>query len=86
MMKARIISLVDRRLDGELSFEEALELKDWVDQAPVNQQWLDRMSKEEELKRELQQWRNIDPAEEHARWVFWMQARRKSRIRKIAGW
>ena len=86
MTKARLLSLIVRRLDGELSFEEALELKDWADQAPVNQQWLDRMSKEEELEKEVQQWRNIDPVVGHAKWVSRMQARRQSRIRKIAGW
>ena len=75
-----------KRLDGELSNEEAMALNSWAEENPANKAWLDRFSNEELLEKEIQQWGNIDPAEGHAKWVVYMQARRQSRVWRIAGW
>ena len=86
MRKDLLLSLVIKRLDGELSSEEALQLKSWAEKTPANKTWLDRITNEEMLETEIQQWRNIDPAEGHAKWAAYMQARRRSRVRRMAGW
>jgi transmembrane sensor len=86
MRKDLLLSLILKRLDGQLSTEEAIELDSWVAESPANGAWLDRLSDEEFLEKELQQYRGIDSAEAHAKWVSDMQARQRSRILKIVGW
>jgi ferric-dicitrate binding protein FerR (iron transport regulator) len=75
-----------RRLSGQASPEELLELDVWAGEDPMNRQWLDRVTNEEQLEKEIQLWRNIDPAEGHAKWMAYMQVRRISRVRRIVGW
>ena len=86
MRKDLLLALILKRLDGQLSNEEVSELEGWANESPVNRAWLDRLSDDELLEKEIQQFRNIDAAEGHARWVAYMQARRGSRVRRMAGW
>src|ERR1700744_927406 len=86
MTKERLLSLIVKRLDGELTAAEAVELDGWADGEQANRQWLDRMGDQEALEREVQQWRNIDPERGFAVWLSGERVRRQSRIRRIAGW
>ena len=86
MRKDLLLSLILKRLDRPLSTEEALALDSWADENPANRTWLDRLSDDEFLQKEVQQYRNIDPARGHRRWLGDMQTRRKSRIRRMVGW
>jgi ferric-dicitrate binding protein FerR (iron transport regulator) len=86
MTKDLLLSLILKRLDGQLSTEETLALDSWADESPANRAWLDRLSDDERLEKEIQQYKNIDPVGGYERWLGYMQARRKSKVRRIVGW
>jgi transmembrane sensor len=86
MTETRLAALIVRRISGQLTELEAEELNMWVDQAPANKDFLDRITDEEQLERELNLWKNIDPAEGYAKWELHIQTHRRRRIRRIVGW
>lgn len=86
MTKARLLLLITKRLNGTLNQGETSELDFWAKESHDNREWLERMSNEEILTKEIQQWENIDPVKGYSGWRHYMQARRKARIRQIAGW
>jgi ferric-dicitrate binding protein FerR (iron transport regulator) len=86
MRKDLLLSLILKRLNGQLSTEEALELDSWADESPANRAWLDRLSDDEFLEKEVQQFRNTDPVGGYRRWLGYMETSRKSGVRRIVGW
>lgn len=86
MTENRLASLIIRRISGELTELEAEELNVWVALAPANKDFLDRVTDEEQLGKELSLWKNIDPAEGYVKWESSMRTLRRARIRKIIGW
>jgi len=86
MTENRLTTLIVRRISGELTGPEAEELNMWAAQAPGNRAFLDRVTDEEKLERELDLWKKINPAEGYIRWESAMLTHRRARIRRIVGW
>lgn len=86
MRKDLLLALILKRLDGQLSNEEALALEGWANESPANRAWLDRLGDDEFVEKEVQQFRSIDAAEAYARWAAYKQTHRKSRVRRIVTW
>jgi transmembrane sensor len=86
MNEDRLVALLIRRLSGDLTREEARELEDWANESADNRRFLARAVNENVLEKELSQWRQLDPAEGHARWVGYRQARRRARVLRMVKW
>jgi transmembrane sensor len=86
MTNDRLLLLIIKTLKDQMEPEETVELEIWADQRVENRQFLERMTNEEELEKEIARWQTIDPAEGYARWKVRMQVVRKSNIRRIVGW
>ena len=86
MTENRLVALIGRKLSGELTEEEASALELWAADEPANRAFLDRVTDEEWLENEIDLWKNIDPAGGHAKWVAYIQTRRRGRVRRIIGW
>jgi transmembrane sensor len=86
MIKDRLVSLLFRKIAGNLSPDEARELEVWAEAAAENLRLLDEISDEEQLEQALDQYERIQPAEGFARWLNSRGGKLTSRIRYIAGW
>jgi transmembrane sensor len=86
MNEDRLVALLIRRLSGELTPEETQELDEWAAESLVNRQFLTRVLNERILEKELNQWKQLDPAEGHTRWVAYHQARRRVRVLSMVKW
>lgn len=86
MTEDRLVSLITRRESGEQSPDEVLELEAWANEKEENRAFLNWYSDELLIAKEINILKGIDPAKGFARWRAYMLARRRTRIRRIAGW
>src|SRR5690348_13508989 len=86
MTENHLVSLIVRHWSGELTEEEAAELKQWADASVENQLLLDRITDENELEKELDVWRNLNPAEAYPRIGVYLKMKKRARVRRIIGW
>jgi transmembrane sensor len=86
MTEERLVSLIVRKLSGELDPEAYRELQAWAADDAGNQVLLDRLSDEEGLEKELLQYRGIDPSAGYRRWLAEIEGRRRIRRMRVVGW
>jgi ferric-dicitrate binding protein FerR (iron transport regulator) len=86
MTDNRLVQLIVRQLSNELSAEEAVELENWAAGDPNNRLLLGKMSNADEVERELNVWRNIEPDRGYVRWLSEMRFRNRRRVVRIVGW
>lgn len=84
MTEDRLVSLIIKKLSGELSPTEAVELEGWAQEDAGNRQFLTR--NEGLMEREIERWKNIDPAEGYERWLRYRKTRKRTTILRITGW
>ena len=80
MSEERLIDLLARHLSGDLTAEEMLELDEWANEDPANRALLERVSDKGEIEKDIRLWRRLRPVEGHARWMGYLQARRRTRV------
>jgi len=86
MKEDHLVSLIVRYWSGELDSPEVWELEEWAMLDSANRQLLDRVLNEEDLRKEISQWRLIDSANAYNSWLEYWKTRRKARIARISGW
>jgi transmembrane sensor len=86
MTENHLITLINRHISGELTENEAEELRQWAAGHPGNRMLLDGITNEERLEKELNRWRGIDTGEAYAKWQTYMRSRRSILIRRITSW
>jgi transmembrane sensor len=86
MQENHLVSLIVRRWTGELDSQGMRELEEWAMQNPANRQLFERVSKEAEVRKEINLLKQIDPARGYNKWLAYWQAKRKARIIRIASW
>lgn len=69
MTEDRLLTLITGQLAGELNPTETRELADWVNSSAVNRAWMERLSTEGYLDREIAIWRRIDPEMAFEQWL-----------------
>lgn len=91
MKEEHLVSLIVRRLSGELDSEGMAELEAWAEEDPSHRKLLDRLVNEADLDKEIAVWRSIDPAAGYAQWLAEVDAadrvisiRRRKRIAYFA--
>lgn len=85
MTEDYLVSLIAKRMFGELGPEEVRELEEWANEAAINRKFLDKLSGEALLEREVDLWKHIEPGEGYTRWVAYRKAHRRTRILRITG-
>lgn len=86
MTEDRLVSLIIRCMAGELTPKEAWELQEWAEEAPENQLLLDKNLDEKQLRKEINQWKKIDPSEGYATWLAGRKVGRRRRVLRFGGW
>jgi transmembrane sensor len=85
MTENHLVTLIVRHLGGLLTKDEETELSNWANLSEVNRQLLIRINNEDQLKKELHQWKSIDPEKGYVHWVYSRQVRRKFRTFRLVG-
>jgi len=86
MTENHLVSLIARQWSGDLTEEEADELREWGKDNKENQLFLERVTNEEFLENELERWANIDAIDAYRKSRSHEHARKNARIRRITGW
>lgn len=86
MTEKRLAQLIVRRMSGELTETEGIELERWAATETSNRAFLDRVTDEKRLERELSLWKSIDPNKAYAEWATGTGGRKKGRLRRVLGW
>lgn len=68
-----------------MSPEDIQELEQWANAAAVNREWLERVSAEGFLEKEIGMMRRFDPVAGFERWMREMRQRRRSKVLRISG-
>ena len=84
MTEDRLVSLIIKRLTGQLAPAEEVELEGWASENPGNRAFLSK--NEGLLEKEIERWKNIDPAEGYQKWLGYRKARGKAKILRLTGW
>jgi transmembrane sensor len=83
MTRNQLLQLLLKRLTGEFSPEEAIELEAWTASVDGGRQWIERITSEAGLAKEVEVWKKIDPALGYAKWLDGRKRTGKLRIRHL---
>ena len=86
MTNERLAALIARQFTGELLPEEARELRNWAQEDEHNRAFLERLSGQGVLEKELGILNRLDPAFGYERWTQRFQPKRPSSILRIGLW
>lgn len=81
----RLTSLMSRQLTGELAPDELRELVAWGKESKPNRDFLDTLTDDGVIEKEMNAWKKIDPANGYTRWLSYMKKRRRSKIVRMTG-
>jgi len=86
MTENHLVSLIARHWSGELSEEEAAELREWTNADSKNRLFLEGITNEGHLENELERWRSVDLESAYSKLKEVIHIRRMSKVRRLAGW
>jgi ferric-dicitrate binding protein FerR (iron transport regulator) len=82
----RLVELITNHLAGDLTELEQVELTAWVQTDLANRLLLDKISNEDEVRTEIERWKNIQPSKGYEKWFKALRVRQRGKIIRIAGW